>query len=61
MNKHDGTVDLLLTVCEVSLWLAEQLASDLHLVFPTLKIVAISANKLLGQLGQEYPMPVVGF
>ena len=61
MNKYDGTVDLLLTGCEVSLWLAEQLASDLHLVFPTLKIVAISANKLLGQLGQEYPMPVVGF
>ena len=43
------------------MWLAEQLAADLHLAFPRLKIVAISANKLLGQLGQQYPMPQLGF
>lgn len=96
-RQHDGSVDLLLTGCEVSLWLAEQLAADLHLAFPRLKvivlvvlirtdgtdgtdradcsdctdaalrvpapekIVAISANKLLGQLGQQYPMPQLGF
>ena len=60
-SRHDGSVDLLLTGCEVSLWLAEQLAADLHLAFPRLKIVAISSNKLLGQLGQQYPMPQLGF
>jgi hypothetical protein len=59
--QHDGSVDLLLTGCEVSLWLAEQFAADLHLVFPKLKIVTISANKLLGQLGQQHPMPQCGF
>ena len=50
--KNPRQVDLLLTGCEVSLWVAEQFASDLHLVFPDLKIVTLSANKLLGQLGQ---------
>ncbi|KAL1515756.1 hypothetical protein AB1Y20_002372 [Prymnesium parvum] len=57
----DGAVDLLLIGCEVSLWLAEQFAADMHLVFPKLKVVAISSNKLLGQLGQQYPMPQLGF
>ena len=28
-GTHDGSVDLLLTGCEVSLWLLEQFASDL--------------------------------
>ena len=27
-GTHDGSVDLLLTGCEVSLWLLEQFASD---------------------------------
>jgi len=60
-RKHDGSVDLLLIGCEVSLWVAEQFAADMHLVFPQLKVVAISSNKLLGQLGQQYPMPQLGF
>eukprot|EP00316_Scyphosphaera_apsteinii_P022917 CAMPEP_0119334028 /NCGR_PEP_ID=MMETSP1333-20130426/86522_1 /TAXON_ID=418940 /ORGANISM="Scyphosphaera apsteinii, Strain RCC1455" /LENGTH=1168 /DNA_ID=CAMNT_0007344241 /DNA_START=113 /DNA_END=3619 /DNA_ORIENTATION=+ len=53
--------DLLITGCEVSLWCAEQFASDLHNAFPRLKIVCISANKLLGQLGQAFPTPQIGF
>jgi hypothetical protein len=46
-------VDILLTGCEVSLWLAEQLASDLSKSFPKLAIQAASSNKLLGLMGQE--------
>jgi hypothetical protein len=38
-NNHDGSVDLLITGCEVSLWVGEQFAADLHRVFPKLKIV----------------------
>ena len=60
-NTHDGSVDLLITGCEVSLWVAEQFAADLHRVFPILKIVTISANKLLGQLGQSFPIPQTNF
>lgn len=48
-----GGVDILLTGCEVSLWLAEQLASDLSKSFPKMAIQALSSNKLLGLLGQE--------
>ena len=46
-----------MTGCEVSLWLGEAFASDLHRVFPKLRIVTLSANKLLGQLGQSAPIP----
>ena len=60
-GTHDGSVDLLISGCEVSLWLGEQFASDLHRLFPALKIVVLSANKLLGQLGQSFPTPQVGF
>ena len=49
-ETHDGSIDLLITGCEVSLWLGEQFAADLHLAFPKLRIEVISANKLLGQL-----------
>ena len=52
---------MLVTGCEVSLWVGEQFAADLHRVFPKLKIVAISANKLLGELGQNLPIPQLGF
>ena len=45
-GTHDGSVDLLVTGCEVSLWMGEQFAADLHRAFPKLCIVAISANKL---------------
>ena len=53
-GTHDGSVDLLISGCEVSLWLGEQFAADLHKAFPKLKIVTLSANKLLGQLGQGF-------
>ena len=59
-GTHDGTVDVLLTGCEVSLWLAEQFASDLHLLFPKLNIKTISSNKLLGLQGQDFASPQVG-
>lgn len=45
----------------MSLWLAEQFAADLNLVFPRLKVRALSANKILGLLGQEFPIPATGF
>ena len=34
-KTHDGSLDVLITGCEVSLWLGEQFASDLHLAFPS--------------------------
>ena len=58
---HDGSIDLLISGCEVSLWLGEQFHSDLHRIYPKLKIVTISANKLLGELGQSFPIPQVNF
>ena len=60
-GTHDGSVDLLVTGCEVSLWIGEQFASDLHNAFPRLNVVALSANKLLAQLGQAFPVPNTGF
>ena len=50
-----NTVDVIITGCEVSLWLAEQFQSDLSYVYPQLSIRSISANKLLGMLGQSIP------
>jgi hypothetical protein len=54
-------IDILLTGCEVSLWLAEQFASDLQKSFPALNIQAVSSNKLLGLYGQEIAIPTIGF
>jgi len=59
-GEEDGSIDLLLTGCEVSLWLLEQFASDLAQVFPKLKVRCISSNKLLGLFGQEFPVPQTG-
>ena len=53
-------IDILLTGCEVSLWLAEQFATDLQKAFPRLRIKALSSNKLLGLFGQEIPLPALG-
>ena len=67
LERHvDGTVpnmnvDILLTGCEVSLYLAEQFASDLKKSFPKLCIEAVSSNKLLGLYGQEIAVPSLGF
>ena len=61
ITAETNTVDILITGCEVSLWVGEQFASDLQKCFPKLGIKAVSANKLLGLFGQELPMPAVGF
>lgn len=53
-------VDILLTGCEVSLWAAEQFASDLGMVFPNIITKVISANKLLGLKGQNFPHHALG-
>jgi hypothetical protein len=58
---HPRAIDILLTGCEVSLWLAEQFASDLQKSFPALNIQAVSSNKLLGLYGQEIAIPTLGF
>ena len=60
-GQHDGSVDLLITGCEVSLWLGEQFAADIHLLWPKLRVVTLSANKLLAQLGQRARIPQFGF
>jgi hypothetical protein len=54
-------IDILVTGCEVSLYLSEQFVSDLQKSFPKLKIQATSSNKLLGIFGQELAVPAVGF
>jgi hypothetical protein len=54
-------VDILVTGCEVSLWLAEQFASDLRGSFPKLRTMAISSNKILGLYGQDIALPSFGF
>ncbi len=59
--RHGGTVDILVTGCEVSLWVAEQFAADLQKCFPKLVVKAISSNKILGLFGQELAMPCIGF
>uniref|UniRef100_A0A7S3DUG1 Glutamine amidotransferase type-2 domain-containing protein n=1 Tax=Entomoneis paludosa TaxID=265537 RepID=A0A7S3DUG1_9STRA len=56
-----GTVDVLVTGCEVSLWLAEQFASDLQKALPKLSVRAMSSNKILGIFGQELAVPASGF
>jgi len=57
----DNVVDILLTGCEVSLWLAEQFASDLQKAFPKLVVRCVSSNKFLGLHGQEISIPAIGF
>jgi len=43
--------DLIITGIETSLWVAEQFAADLQIVFPRLNVTAISANKLIAVAG----------
>lgn len=62
IHRSHGKVDILLTGCEVSLWLAEQFASDLQKAFPNLRTQATSSNKLLGLFGQQdISVPTIGF
>lgn len=56
-----GSIDILFTGCEVSLWLAEQVASDLQKALPKLGIKAISSNKILGLFGQALSVPTIGY
>ena len=49
--------DVLITGIESSLWLGEQFAADLKILFPSINAVALSANKLLGAL-EEVPRMV---
>jgi hypothetical protein len=61
VHRNPGTIDILLTGCEVSLWLAEQFASDLQKSFPKLGVKAVSSNKILGLFGQDLSIPCIGF
>lgn len=61
IESYGGQVDILVTGCEVSLWVAENFVSDLRKSFPKLSIKAVSSNKLLGLFGQELAMPCPGF
>ena len=56
-----NTVDILVTGCEVSLWVAEQFVADLRKCFPKLGVLSVSSNKLLGLFGQYLTMPAMGF
>lgn len=61
IENHAGQIDILVTGCEVSLWIAEQFVSDLQKCFPKLYVKAVSSNKLLGLFGQDLSMPTIGF
>lgn len=60
-RQGGGTVDLVIVGCEVSLWIGEAFAADMRQAFPKLRVAAISANKLLGLLGQRVHIPALGF
>jgi hypothetical protein len=60
-TKSVNSIDFLITGCEVSLWLAEQFASDLQQAFPALNVKALSSNKILGLFGQDIAVPTIGF
>ena len=59
-DLKSNQVDLLVTGCEVSLWLGEQFAADLSTCLTLLNVKCVSANKLLGLLGQDFPAPQTG-
>ena len=67
LDKHakgllpSRSIDILVTGCEVSLWLGEQFAADLKKCFPRLNIESLSSNKILGLFGQDIPIPTIGF
>ncbi|GJP47206.1 hypothetical protein CLOM_g6423, partial [Closterium sp. NIES-68] len=44
-------IDVLVTGVETSLWVGEQFAADLQNCFPQLRVVAVSANKVIGVMG----------
>ena len=55
-------VDVLVTGVEASLWIGEHFASDLQALFPSLRVVPISANKIVGVLSNTRgTAPMAGF
>ena len=56
-GTHDRSVDLLITGCEVSLWIGEQFASDLKLVYPTLHVEVRSLPPLSESHAVTRPLP----
>eukprot|EP00741_Cyanophora_paradoxa_P011471 tig00020560_g11082.t1 len=46
-------VDLVVTGCEISLWIAENWVSDLKKCMPSLTVLAISANKIIDVYGSK--------
>ena len=55
-------VDVLVTGVEASLWIGEQFASDLQALFPALRVVPMSANKIVGVLSNTRgAAPMAGF
>ncbi|EKX36351.1 hypothetical protein GUITHDRAFT_155261 [Guillardia theta CCMP2712] len=57
-------IDVLVTGAEASLWLGEQFASDLQSLFPTLRVIPMSSNKIIGVLSNtrgEAPMSGFAF
>ena len=49
-ERRSGKVDVLITAVAESLWIAEHFAADLQMLFPTLAVVPISSNKVIGVL-----------
>lgn len=45
LMTNKDTTDLLISGVEASLWMAEQWAADLRVIFPQLNVVTLSANK----------------
>mmetsp|Transcript_74697 Transcript_74697/g.200059 ORF Transcript_74697/g.200059 Transcript_74697/m.200059 type:complete len:1216 (+) Transcript_74697:161-3808(+) len=55
-------VDVLVTGVEASLWIGEQFASDLQTLFPSLRVLPISSNKIIGVLSNHRgSAPMAGF
>ena len=50
MGDNPRGLDLLITGIESSLWMGEQFAADLKIIFPKITVTCVSANKLLGAL-----------
>jgi hypothetical protein len=54
ISRNAGSVDIILTGCEVSLWIAENFASDLQKAFPKLFVKAVSSNKIVSTLNYVF-------
>jgi len=52
-QKGGDEIDLLIYGIENSLWLGQQFGADLALIFPSLRIVCISSNWIVGMLQQS--------